>query len=82
MKLSGVAEPANRASKRIITVGCSLCGATSIQAGKSMHLGGEYNTILASLMLRRQQRSQGERFIQLWLCKETTVEVAKLAFSH
>lgn len=43
-----------------------------------MHLGGEYNTIPASLMLRRQQKSQGEKFTQLWPCRETTGEVAKL----
>lgn len=82
IKLSGVVEPANQAAKRIITVRCSLCGTTSIQTGKSVHLGGEYNTIPASLMLRRQQKSQGEKFIELWPCKETTGEVAKFTLSH
>lgn len=43
-----------------------------------MHLGGEYNAIPALLMLRRQQKSQGEKFTQLWPCRETTGEVAKL----
>lgn len=78
VKLSGMAKPANRTSKRIITVRCSLCEATSIQAGKSMHLGGEYNAIPALLMLRRQQKSQGEKFTQRRPRRETTGEVAKL----
>lgn len=43
-----------------------------------MHLGGEYNAIPALLMLRRQQKSQGEKFTQLWPRRETTGEVAKL----
>lgn len=47
-----------------------------------MHLGGEYNTIPASLIHRRQQKSQQEKFTQLWPYKETTGEVAKLALNH
>lgn len=82
IKLSGVADPANRASKRIITMMCSLCGTTSIQAGNQCTWGGGYNTIPAPLMLRRQQKSQGEKFTQFCPCKETTGEVANPALRH
>lgn len=83
IKPSGMAKPANRASKRTVTVRCSLCGTPSVQAGKSMHRsGGEYNSSPTLLMLRRQQKIQGEKCTQLWPCRETTGEVAKLTLIH
>lgn len=82
IKLNEGADPAKRASERIITMTCSLCGAASMPAGKSMHLGERvyYSSILnaqeAAEITGRKSHS-----ILAW-CKETTGEAANPALGH